>query len=258
MTKIVLASAAGSPGVTTTSIGLARCWPGDTLLVDADRQPTQAVLAGYLGGAPAGGRGLTGLARAHRERRSVSDELLMHCLPLGEDPDHKRLFLPGFTHPGSPGLFGPIWPELITALDRVCSGDVTALIDAGRIGDGLPAPLVSAADAVLLTTRTSLRALAGVRLHLPHLQQRVESLGAGTQLGLVLVGEGRPYSAREIGKQFGVPVWASLAHQPRAARVWSDGVPEPRGFHHGPLARSVRAGVVSVRNRLDRSELSPR
>lgn len=253
---LLFASAAGAPGVTTTALGLARSWPGDTLLVDADRQPTQAVLAGYLNGAPAGGRGLTGLARAHRERRSLTDEVPLHCLPLGADPDYERLFLPGFSHPGSPALFGPIWPELVTGLDRMRDRGMTVIVDAGRVGEGLPAALLAAADAVLMVTRTSLRALAGVRLVVPHLQQRLDSLAAGTHLGLVLVGEGKPYTAREIGRQFGVPVWASVAHQPRAARVWSDGAPEPRGFHHGPLARSIRAGVVGIRNRLDRPELS--
>lgn len=255
MPLLVLASAAGAPGVTTTAIGLARCWPGDTLLVDADRQPTQAVLAGFLSGAPAAGRGLTGLARAHRERRAIADELRLHCLPLGTDPEHRRMFLPGFSHPGSPALFGPIWPDLMTALAQLRDAGVTVIVDAGRVGDGLPAPLVAEADAVLLVTRTSLRALAGVRLHLPHLEQRIASLAAGTHFGLVLIGEGRPYGAKEISRQFGLPVWATVAYQPRAARVWSEGSPEGRGFGHSALVRSVRAGAIGLRNRVSRPEL---
>lgn len=255
MPILVLTSAAGAPGVTTTAIGLARCWAGDTLLVDADRQPTQAVLAGFLNGAPAAGRGLTGLARAHRERRSVSDELRLHCLPLGTDPDHRRMFLPGFSHPGSPALFGPIWPDLMTALAQVSAAGATVIVDAGRIGDGLPPPLVAEADAVLVVTRTSLRALAGVRLHLPPLQQRIDSLATGTQLGLMLIGDGRPYGGREISRQFGLPVWATLAHQPRSARVWSEGYPESRGFGHSALVRSMRAGALAVQNRVARPEL---
>lgn len=258
MPTIVLTSAAGAPGTTTTAIGLARCWQGDTLLVDADRQPTQAVLAGYLTGAPAHGRGLTGLARAHRERRPIADELVNHLIPLGTDPDHRRVFLPGFSHPGSPALFGPIWPDLMAALSAMAHAGHTVIIDAGRIGDGLPAPVLAEADVVLVVTRTSLRALAGVRLHLPHLQQRLDSLATGTQLGLVLVGDGRPYGASEITRQFGLPVWASIAHRPRAARVWSDGHPEGRGFGHSALGRSVRAGAIAVRNRVERPELSRR
>jgi hypothetical protein len=259
MPMVLLTSAAGSPGVTTTAVGLARCWPGDTLLVDADRQPTQAVLAGFLSGAPAVGRGLTGLARVHRERRSIEQELLLHCLQLGEDQTHRRLFLPGFSHPGSPALFGPIWPDLTTALTRLQSGGVTIIVDCGRVGDGLPVPLLTAADVVLVVTRTSLRALAGVRLHLPQLQQRLEALGAGTQVGLVLVGEGQPYTAKEISSQFAVAVWGTLAHQPVAASVWSDGIPATRRFEQSALARTVRGTIATIRSQTEPvQELSSR
>lgn len=255
MPIIVLASAAGAPGVTTTALGLARCWPGDTLLVDADRQPTQAVLAGFLNGAPATGRGLTGLARAHRERRAIAEEIRLHCVPLGEQVEERRLFLPGFSHPGSPALFGPVWPDLMHALAQLRDAGVTVVVDAGRIGEGLPAPMVAEADAVLVITRTSLRALAGVRLHLPHLQQRIDSLATGTQLGLTLIGDGEPYGAKEITRQFGIPVWASVANHPRAARVWSEGRSEGRGFAHSALVRSIRAAAIAIRNRVSRPEL---
>jgi cellulose biosynthesis protein BcsQ len=254
MAMVLLTSAAGSPGVTTTAVGLARCWPGDTLLVDADRHPTQAVLAGFLNGSPAVGRGLTGLARVHRERRSVEHELLMHCVPLGEDTTHRRMLLPGFSHPGSPALFGPIWPELTTALTRIQTGGTNIIVDCGRLGDGLPAPLLTAADAVLVVARTSLRALAGVRLYLPQLQQRLEGLAAGTQLGLVLVGEGRPYTAKEISSQFGVAVWGSIAHQPRAARVWSEGAAPFGRFEHSALARTVRGTIATIRSHTETAE----
>lgn len=258
MTIIVLTSTAGAPGVTTSAIGLARSWPGDTLLVDADRQPSQAVEAGFLNGSPSHGRGLTGLARVHRERRSLADELLMHCVALGESEEYRRLFLPGFSHPGSPALFAPIWPELVAGLQRLRGGGLTTIVDAGRVGDGLPAPLVAAADVVLVVTRTDLRALAGVRLHLPMLTERLASLAAGTQLALLLIGEGRPYGAKEISRQFGLPVWGSIAHQPRAARVWSDGAAPTLGFHQSALARSVRATVGVLQARLARPEASRR
>lgn len=249
MAIVLLTSAAGSPGVTTVAVGLARCWPGDTLLVDADRQPTQAVLAGFLNGASTVGRGLTGLARVHRERRSIEQELPMHCVALGADASYRRMLLPGFSHPGSPALFGPIWPHLTTALTRVRAAGTTVIVDCGRLGDGLPAPLLAAADVVLVVTRTTLRALAGVRLYLPQLEQRLEGLATGTQVGLVVVGEGRPYTAREISSQFGVAVWGTIAHQPRAARVWSDGVPPGRHFEHSALARTVRGTIATIRAR---------
>ena len=33
MSLLILASAAGSPGVTTTALGLTLCWPGDAVLL---------------------------------------------------------------------------------------------------------------------------------------------------------------------------------------------------------------------------------
>ena len=50
MAVIVLASASGAPGVTTTGLGLAMCWPRPVVLVDADPVGGSAILAGYLQG----------------------------------------------------------------------------------------------------------------------------------------------------------------------------------------------------------------
>jgi Mrp family chromosome partitioning ATPase len=46
MSVIVLTSASGSPGVSTTAVGLALSWPGPVLLVEADPTGGSAVLAG--------------------------------------------------------------------------------------------------------------------------------------------------------------------------------------------------------------------
>ncbi len=81
MAIIVLTSAGGSPGVTSTALGLSLTWPRPVLLADCDRHPNQAVLAGYLRGLSAGGRGLGGLVRPFSQRH-----------PQGQLP--KRLLLP--------------------------------------------------------------------------------------------------------------------------------------------------------------------
>ncbi|OYN96799.1 hypothetical protein B0O41_4020 [Propionibacteriaceae bacterium ES.041] len=247
MALLLLTSAAGAPGVTTTALGLALHWSGDSLLVDADRQPSQAILAGHLHGVSGLGRGLTGLARVQRERRPLAAELTVHCLRLGSaDEEHRRMLLPGFSHPGAPALFGPVWGELADTLHRLSLGGTGVVVDTGRIGEGLPAPLAAAADVVLVVTRCTLRQLAGVRLQLPVLQQRIDQLGSGTALGLLLIGPGNPYGAKEIAEQFGVEVWASLPEDPAAARVWSDGDPAPRRFTHSPLVKGIRSAVSSL------------
>ena len=72
MAVVVLCSAGHSPGVSTTALGLALTWPNEVLLVDADRTPTQSVLAGYLRGERPGQRGFGRLLQAARERRPMA------------------------------------------------------------------------------------------------------------------------------------------------------------------------------------------
>ncbi|MEA5117950.1 MAG: hypothetical protein VB036_10075, partial [Propionicimonas sp.] len=50
MAIFTLASASGSPGVTTTALGLALVWPRPVLLVEADPTGGSALLAGYWRG----------------------------------------------------------------------------------------------------------------------------------------------------------------------------------------------------------------
>lgn len=241
---LLLASASGSPGVTTAALALTLAWPRDALLVDADRQPAQAVQAGWLGGAHVAGRGLGGLARAHRERRSMADELLLHCVALTEAP--RPLFLPGFAHPGAPALFQPLWNELAAALAQAEGSGIDVIVDAGRVSDGLPAPLVSLARRTLLLTRTDLRSLAAARLHVGQLVQRQQQLDPAGEVALLLVGEGQPYSGKEIEAELGVRVAGVIADDPVSARVHSHGAPRPARFDHRAYARSVRALVSSL------------
>ena len=50
MAVVALASASGSPGVTTTALGLALLWPRPVLLVEADPTGGSGLLAGYFRG----------------------------------------------------------------------------------------------------------------------------------------------------------------------------------------------------------------
>ena len=233
MSLFVLASAGRSPGVTTSALGLALSWPEPVLLVDADRHPSQSVLAGFLQGADPRGLGLAGLLQAHRERRSLADCLGGLTLPLTGDGEVTRDFLPGFTHPGMVHLFAPAWPDFAAAL---AGNGCDVLVDGGRISaDGLPPAVVAEADGVAVVTRTSLNDLVALRLYLP---QVVEAAGP-ERVGLILVGEGRPYGAREIRDQFGVEVWGSVVWHPTDASVLSDGAAPGRRFREGAFLRSL-------------------
>ena len=70
MTVVALTSAKGSPGVTTTALGLATAWPSvhpnrRVLLAEVDPAGGD-IAAGYLRGEAQAGRGLLALAAAAR------------------------------------------------------------------------------------------------------------------------------------------------------------------------------------------------
>ncbi len=229
---LLLASAGHSPGVTGLGVALALTWPEPVLLVDANREPDQTVLAGHLQGVDPDGRGLGGLLQAHRERRPLAECLPSMTIPLGGEEG--RDFLPGFSHPGMVDLFGPAWPELAATL---ASAGRTALVDAGRITPaGLPPALVAASSGVALVTGSRLVDLAALRLYLP----LVVAAAGVERVGLVVVGPGRPYGSGEIGHRFGVEVWAKLAWQPAEAAVFAAGETAPRRLMASNYVEDVR------------------
>src|SRR5688572_10927998 len=76
MAILMLTSTGGSPGATTLAVGLALTWPRPILLADCDPGAHQAILAGYLAGRSAGGKGLLRVAEAHRDRRPLREVIL--------------------------------------------------------------------------------------------------------------------------------------------------------------------------------------
>lgn len=245
MTVIVLVSAGHSPGVTTTAVGLTVAWPRPVLLVDADPHPSQAVLAGFLQGIDPYGKGLTAVLSAHRERRPLGPvlaEATLDLVPAGDGGPSRR-FLPGFVNAGMVDLFAAAWPEFAAALGGA-TDDV--VVDAGRLGPrGLPPALAEVADLVLAVTRTSLVDLVALRLQAPALTALPSE-----RLGLLLVGPGRPYTAKEIAEQFQLEVAGSVDWAPEQARVWSHGELPTRGFRLGGYLRSVRRTAEALRLRL--------
>lgn len=247
MSVVLLASGGHGPGVTSSAVALAVHSANPVLLVDANREPDQAILAGYLQGIDPGGHGLGGLLQAHRERRPLESALPSLTLPLGE-PGHD--FLPGFSHPGMVSLFAPVWADFAAAL---AGQDRLVLVDAGRIGTaGLPAPLVAASAGVLVVTGSRLVDLAALRLYLP----AVVAAAGPERVGLLVTGPGRPYGSGEIGSRFDVEVWASLSWQPVEAAVYGSGEPAPRRLASSRYLTQIRALASVVAERAaDRSVL---
>ncbi len=259
MAVLVLAAGPGSPGVTTTALGMALTWPHDVLLADCDREPSQSVQAGYLRGMDHGGRGLAAIARLHREDRDIGADLLRHTVPLTADDTPRRRYLPGLAQPASVRLFDLVWADLADALAGLAGRGTDVIVDAGRIGrDGLPMDLLARADAVGIVTRTSLRGLAATRLYAPIVADQLRQLPTERQLGLVLVGANRPYSSGEISAQFGLPCWAELEWSPTLAAVLSDGADEPRRFTSRSLMNQFRALGLRVAERIEHQQADER
>lgn len=251
---LILTSSSGSPGVTSLAVGLALSWPRSVLLADCDPGAHQSVLAGFLAGRSAEGKGLLRVAEAHRDRRPLREVVIDQSIPLADDNEHSRLFLPGFARPGSAGIFGGVWGDLAEALDRLQEAEFDVIVDAGRLGGlGLPGPLVEYAALTCLVLRSSLRSVMSARVHIPVLQEHVRWHSTEQTLGLLVVGENEPYSKREIGGALGVPVLASVPLDPTTAAHLSDGRPRGRKFDAAPLTRALHTTATLLAGRLERT-----
>lgn len=255
MAILLLTSTAGSPGVTTLAVGLALTWPRPILLADCDPGAHQAILAGYLGGRSADGKGLLRVAEAHRDRRPLREAVLDQTLPLSAEEESRRLFLPGFTKPGSAMHFGGVWQDLAEAFDRLGDVEIDVIIDCGRIGpSGPPAALLERSALTAVVATSSLRSIMSTRVHLPTLRDHPQLTSSDRRhLGLIIVGEGQPYQRGEIARALEVSVITSIAHDRQSAAHLSDGRPRPRRFDTSPLIRSIRDAASQLSSTLQRS-----
>jgi hypothetical protein len=247
MALIALASASGSPGVTTAALALALAWPRPTLLVEADPSGGSAILAGWFQGRPPHDQGLVSLAIAHRQGN------LAATLPevTIEIPDSDVHLIAGLrSHRQVPSAVA-IWEPLAHALLDLDRTGTDVIVDAGRLGlVGAPLPLLKVADVVLLTSRTTLPAISGARSWAKSLRDDLTATGAVDRLGLLLVGEGRTFSAGEVTSVLGLPVIASLAWDPVSAETFHLGrTPRKKRLDSGTLGRSVRAAVSAIHAR---------
>ncbi|MFE7503875.1 hypothetical protein [Promicromonospora sp. NPDC057488] len=239
MAVIALCSASGSPGVTTTSLGLAIAWPRPVLLVEADPVGSSAILAGWFQGARDHDTGLLDVAFSSE---SIAQALDRVAIPVN---DGVR-FVPGVRSHLEARELGNLWSPLAGVLAGLDATGQDVIIDAGRLGMAdSPGPLLERADMTLLVTRTDLPALAAVRSH----ADLIVRTRLWKQAGLLVVGPGRPYSGRGAAKLLGLPLVGQIAYSPRDADTYHQGAtPRPR-FHKGALARSLDEAARHLRQR---------
>ncbi|UJH71777.1 hypothetical protein [Ornithinimicrobium sp. INDO-MA30-4] len=185
---------------------------------------------------------MTELSIAQQQGR-LRDEIPQVVLPL---PDSQVSLLPGVrSHVQGSSLIG-LWDELLAALKGLDSTGQDAIVDLGRLGlAGAATPVLYGADLTLVVCRSDVVSLSGARSWLATLRAEFEEFGAGTSLGLLLVGPGQPYSAKEVSSVVGVPVVATIAWDPKTAPVFRDGE-RVRKFESSKLVRSLRAAQESM------------
>jgi hypothetical protein len=247
MAVICLTSASGSPGVTTTAVGLAFCWPRPVLLVEADPTGGSGILAGFLKGTTAYDVGLLELALSPL---GVADALRDVVRPLSPSVS---LVAGTRTHAQAPAL-REVWEPLAAALAELEANGQDVIVDAGRLGlTGSPQPLLESADLTLLVTRATLPSISAARSWAEAVRQPATGW---RHPGLLLVAEGRPYRDSEVAKVLGMPVVADLPDDPESAAVYHRGATPPRHFETGPYVRGLHAAVQAIQAQVARGRFA--
>jgi hypothetical protein len=238
MAVVALASASGSPGVTSTALGLALLWPRPVLLVEADPTGGSGLLAGYFRGTREYDGGLIELALT---ATNIRDALADVARPI---ENTNVTYVAGTRSHTQAAALRDLWQPLAEGLRDLESTGQAVLVDAGRLGlHGSPEPLLAEADLSLLVARTTLPEVSALRSWADSLQRGAYEW---QQTGVLLIGDRQPYSAREVGAALNLTVIASVADDPDAAAVLHRGASPPKRFDTGPLTRSLGAAIAAI------------
>ena len=247
MAIVCLTSASGSPGVTTTAVGMAFSWPRPVLLVEADPTGGSGVLAGFLRGTTPYDAGLIELALSPL---GTADALRDVVRPLSPNVS----LVAGIRSHAQATALRDVWDRLAAALRELDDSGQDVIVDAGRLGlMGSPTPLLDAADVTLLVTRATLPAISAARSWAETVRQPATGW---RHPGLLLIAEGQPYRASEVAKVLGMPVVAALPDDPDAAAVYHRGAAPPKHFETGPYIRALQAAVQSVQAHIARGRFA--
>jgi hypothetical protein len=167
MGLVALASAKGSPGVTTTTLAMGALWPRPVVVAECDASGADVPLRmeSAAGGVLDPDRGLLSLAAAGRKGLR-SELVLAHTQRVIGGLD----VLVGPRVPEQAAGMTNFWPLLGAALDALPGRDVIA--DCGRIGSATPqSPVLRAARLLVLVCTAEPSSVV-------HLRERLTALAA--------------------------------------------------------------------------------
>lgn len=231
---IAVVAGKGAPGVTTTALALGLSWPADALVAECD--PAGAVLPWRITGA--GGRaldperGVTSLVAMSRTTQIRPDLLLEHA----QEADGGLQVLVGPSGPAqSEALGGAGWRR---AAELLGSSSMDVIVDCGRLlsEQAVSAPLLMAADAIVVVARPSLEGVAHMR-HAVNTAAQIRNNGTAgsglSRVAVLVVDEAtKPGSRRARAREVeavleatpglgDVDVLGILAWDPRTAAAWA-------------------------------------
>lgn len=245
MALIVLTSANGSPGVTTTALALAMAWARPTLLIEADPTGASAIGSGYFAGHFQPDATIVDLALANRQGT------LEESLPtlVTTIPGTRVDFLPGPLRHSQAASLDYLWEPLSATLRALERNGMDVIVDAGRLGlTGSPMKLMAAADLTLLLTRNTLPALVAAASWAPLLRDTFTHAGAEQNLAALMIdsGRSREHPVREAAQVLQMPYLATVSWDPRCAQVYSMGDQPGRKFDTSEYTRSIRAAAQAI------------
>ncbi|KQR80309.1 hypothetical protein ASF98_18620 [Arthrobacter sp. Leaf337] len=248
MATIFLCSVAGSPGVTTTAVGLAEVWPRPVIVVEADSSKPSSIIPGYMQGQLDNSRGLLQLA-VQTQRHGLTNEALWDQLvPLAADlqkadPASGKYLLSAISNTVAAQNMTGLWSDLAVVLSAQADSGVDVIIDGGRYtpGDGRT-PLLQMADAALVLARPVLPDLAALVAPLASIREVLSRVGHEDYLGLVLMKSvAGNYGAGDIEKNLNTPAVGRIGWDPSNAAVFSQGEPRPRTFKRSEILSGLTA-----------------
>ena len=246
MNIVSLASAKGSPGVTTTALALASWWPRPSVVVEVD--PAGGDFAARLGLAEE--PGLVGLAAQLRRNVGGSQRAEGWLEPHLQQSSGgiSLVTAPASSDQASAAV------ELLSALATLPHPEeVDLIVDMGRLtGTGRwdrPSPQPrwhDAGEAFVWVCRPKLADLA-------HLAAQVEHRGDDGQGSMVVLAGDGPYPADEVATALGVTVLGHLPADPSgAAALWAGG---GRTWAHSALGRATKDLAAALAELLARASI---
>ncbi len=227
MSIVVLTTAAGAPGASTSALGLALSWPGPTLLVEADPAGTSITSGWYRGTIDPQPRNIVNLALTE-DSGELTDAIFDQAVTLDPTADVQRLVLIGLNEPAQAPALQNWWGPIGEAFQTLSAAGITVIVDAGRLTQGsYPTPLLTIADQVLLVCRGTLSSVLRSYPMAQQLRSALTASGNADTLGLLVIHNNSEqyYQPTDIAKRYGVAFAFSLPDDPASAATLSDGVP---------------------------------